>query len=249
MRATLLALSLAVFGSVQLAGAEVVQVITYPATTVTETTVPAATVTETVKTTTTETTTLPTATVTETKTVVSSSPAVLSSGASYYVVHPTRGIINGKFDITARMINGTPLEYGEYIVEQSSGRVYATVDASGNLVAVTSVPTTAVLPERFLVVDGKLVYFNDSLAFRRAKLENEIAVAHANGKLSHNQVKELSKDLAEIRALTLKTNRKGEISTSTRKRIETKFANVQANLADDLANTSKRRARIGIVAD
>lgn len=248
MRATLLALSVAVFGSVQLASAEVVQVITYPATTVTETTtVPAATVTETVKTT--ETTTLPNATITETKTTVTSSPAVLPAGSSYIVVHPTKGIITGKFDVTTRMINGAPLEFGEYIVEQSTGKVYATVDASGNLVAISALPTTTVWPDHFLVVEGKLVYYADNIAFRRAKLEQQISIAHANGKLSHNQMKNLQKDLDEISVLQRKTNRKGKLSSSTLRKIENKFADVQADLASDLADTSKRRARIGIVAD
>jgi hypothetical protein len=249
MRATLLALSVALLGSVQLANAEVVQVITYPATTVTETTIPAATVTETVKTTTTETTTLPGGTVTATKTVVSSSPAVLPAGPSYIVVHPTRGIITGRFDIATRMINGAPLEVGEYIVDQSTGKVYATVDATGSLVTVTALPATAVLPDHFLVVEGKLVYFADNIAYRRAKLDLQIGVAHASGKLSHNQVRNLRKELDEIAVLSRKTNRKGELSASTLRRIENKFANIQADMAGDLAETSKRRARIGIVAD
>lgn len=237
---TLVAVSLAVcFGVAQLAQAETVQVTTYPAATVTETT---TTITKPVTG-----TTVVTTPVVE-KTTIVSGPVTLPTTSSYIVVHPSRGLVTGSFDVATRMIDGRPLESGMYIVEKSSGKVYATVDASGNLVSFTAAPT-ATLGERFVVLGTNVFYYTDDVALRTAKLEAQITAAHADGKLSHEHLKDLKSELNQIQALAAKRNKKGELSSSTKKKIEIKFANVQEDLADDLAKISKRRANIGIVTE
>lgn len=224
--ASLLAVSLAIFGAAQVASAdEVVQQTT--------TTYPSGVTSEKTVTTTTTTATAPTSTFT------------LSGDASYIVVDPTRGPLTGTFDVTRRLLNGQPLTSGVYIVEQASGKVYATVDSSGNIVTVSAVP--AVVPQNFVVVDGGFYFKSDEFALRRAQLATRIAAEHAAGKLSHEQVKELREDLNEIARLSAQKNRKGEYSSSTKRKIETKFAKLQDSLEKDIAYISKKRANIGIV--
>ncbi len=86
---------------------------------------------------------------TTTTTTIESSAApglVLPGGVSYNIVNPTTGVIVGAYT------SGVSVPSGNYIIEQSTGRVIATTDASGRLVAFTSVPS--VLPQRFLLIGG-----------------------------------------------------------------------------------------------
>lgn len=113
--------------------------------------------------------------------------------------------------------------------------------------AYTSLPN--VTPQRFAGVDGKFVFFSDNILLRRAALAQRINVAYADGKLTHNQVRRLRENLNEISRLASKTNRYGELSSGTVRRIEDRFASTNNRLDRSLADVSTRRARIGLVTD
>lgn len=184
-----------------------------------------------------------TETTTTTTTVESTSAPsmVLSSGVAYNIVNPTTGVIVGPYSV------GMTVPSGSYVIEQSTGRVIATTDVSGRLVAFTTFPS--VLPQRFLVVNGQLVYFSDDYAFRRAQLDQKITDEYAAGRLTHNQAKNLREKLGYI--ANLETKRKGDLtySKSTIREIERKFAEVQSNMARNVAETNTRKAKIGLRVD
>lgn len=182
-----------------------------------------------------------TETETTTTTTVSATPSfMLPSGVSYYVVNPATGLFNS-------YVVGQPLSPGMFIVEQGSGKVIASTDVSGTLVAITTMPT--VLPKHFLVMNGQLVYFSNDYAFRRAQLDQQIAANYAAGRLTNHHVKELREDLGDI--ANLETKRRSDLtySRSTIREIERKFARVQGDMARYIADTNSRRARIGIRVD
>lgn len=184
-----------------------------------------------------------TETTTTTTTVESaSSPGyVLPGGVTYNVVNPSSGVIVGPYSV------GMSVPTGNYIIEQNTGRVLATTDASGRLVAFSSVPS--VLPQRFLVINGQMVYFRDDYAFRRAQLDQKINDEYAAGRLTHNQSKTLHEKLGYV--ANLENKRKGDLSysKSTIREIEKKFAEVQSMMAHNVADTNSRKARIGLRVD
>jgi hypothetical protein len=173
---------------------------------------------------------------------------VLPNGSTYVVIDPASGSLLGQYDPVKRYIidGNRPLTAGAYVVEQSSGRVFATADSSGNLVSFTAVPT--VVPQNFVIMNNQLVYAN-SFELRRAQIDGQIASQYAAGRLTNHQVKELRQDLAQIAAL--ETHRKGDgtYSSSRTREIERKFADVQSDLNKYIADTNGKRARIGIRAD
>lgn len=245
------ALLLALAGCTQLALADVIQTTTtYPdgsrATTTeqtTEVTGDAATTTE--KTTVVGDST--TTTTTTEKTTVVSSAIDLPLTNTYIVVDPVSGVLPGVFDVRTHLLDGRALTPGLVIVEKTTGQVFATVDSSGNLVAMTTLP--AVTPQRFAIVDGKMVFFSDDILMRRAALAQRINNLYAAGKLSHDQVRRLRENLNDISRLSNKFDRNGDLSNSTRRRIEDKFASTNNRLERNLADISSRRARIGLVVD
>lgn len=166
---------------------------------------------------------------------------VLPGGVSYNIVNPATGVIVGPYTV------GTTVATGNYIIEQNTGRVLATTDASGRLIAFSGIPS--VLPQRFLVVGGQMVYFSDDYAFRRAQLDQKINDEYAAGRLTHNQAKTLHEKLGYVANLECK--RKGDLSysRSTIREIERKFADVQSLMAHDVAETNSRKARIGLRVD
>lgn len=184
-----------------------------------------------------------TTTTTTVQTTTSAPAFILPGGVTYMAVDPTSGVI-GVYDPATRLINGRPLGAGWYVIEQSSGKVVATADTTGNLVAFSTIPT--VLPTRFLIVNGNMIYFNSDYAWRRAKLEAQIASEFAAGHLTRHQVDDLRDELAKEASLEAKRKSDGTYSSSTVKDIEKKFAYVQSNLAQDLANTNVKRAKIGL---
>jgi hypothetical protein len=181
---------------------------------------------------------------TTTTTTTTSQSYVLPSGGTYVVVDPATGVSRGVYDPVTRMINGQPVPAGYYVIEQSSGRTMATVDASGNLVTFSTIPTA--LPEHFMVVNSQLVYFASDYALRRAKIERRMNDEYTAGKLSKDQVADLNNKLGEIASLDSKRNRKGELKSSTRKRIEKEFDVVQSKMDKDIALINEKRAKIGI---
>lgn len=181
---------------------------------------------------------------TTTTTTIESAAApglVLPGGVTYNIVNPTTGVIVGPYTV------GMSVPSGNYIIEQSTGRVLATTDASGRLIAFSGIPS--VLPQRFLVINGQMVYFSDDYAFRRAQLDQKINDEYAAGRLTHNQAKVLHEKLGYVANLECK--RKGDLSysKSTIREIERKFADVQSLMAHDVADTNSRKARIGLRVD
>ncbi len=163
---------------------------------------------------------------------------VLPGGVAYNLVNPTTSTVIGPY------IVGASVPSGNYIIEQTTGRVLATTEASGRLVAFSNYPS--VLPQRFLLVRGQMVYFSDDYAFRRAQLDQKITAEYAAGRLTHNQSKVLHEKLGYVANLECK--RKGDMSytKSTIREIERKFADVQSLMAHNVADTNSRKARIGL---
>lgn len=184
-------------------------------------------------------------TTTTTTTTVTTQAAVsgfsLPAGVAYYVVNPTTGVVVGDYTL------GMSLAPGYYVIEKTSGKVMATVDPAGTLVAYTTAP--AVVPAHFLVLNGQLVYFTDDFAFRRAQLEQKVTLEYAAGRLTNHQVKELREKLGYI--ANLETKRRGDLtySKSTIRDIERRFAEVQSEMAKYVAETNTRKAKIGIVVN
>ncbi|HEY9680290.1 MAG TPA: hypothetical protein V6C86_01720 [Oculatellaceae cyanobacterium] len=194
------------------------------------------------------TTTAEAQTTTETTTVKTTTTAVeLPSTSTYIVVDPATGLSRGTYDPVTRLWNGQAVPSGYYIVEQSSGRLMATTDASGALVTLTTIP--AVLPSHFVVIDGRMVYFESDYALRRAQLEARIDDQYAGGHLSNLQVKQLKQQISEITNLETKRKSNGTLKESTRREIERRFAQVQSQLDRDIAKISDKRVKIGIKAD
>jgi len=181
----------------------------------------------------------------ETTTITTTTESyVLPTSGSYIVVDPTTGISRGVLDPVTRLVNGQPLSGGVYVVEQGSGKVLATVDSSGTLISLRTVP--AALPERFLVVNGQIVYLESDYALRRAQLEQRIDAEYVAGHLSNEQVRRLKQDISEITALDTKRKSDGRLKESVRKEIEQKFAKVQSEFSQDVAEISSKRAKMGI---
>jgi hypothetical protein len=171
---------------------------------------------------------------------------VLTAGTTYVAVNPTSGVL-GTYDYTTKLIHGAPLPLGCYVIEQTSGKVIASVDSDGSLVAFRTVPT--VLPEHFVVRNGVLFYLGSDYSARRALLEAQISSDYAAGRLSNDNVKELREKLQEIQTLEMKRRVDGTFRSSTAREIERKFARVQSDYAEDIAEINSKKAKIGIVND
>lgn len=179
---------------------------------------------------------------TTTTTVESTAPSVvLPAGVTYSVVNPTTGVIVGPYSV------GMTVPTGNYIIDQSTGRVMATVDTTGSLVAFSSIPT--VLPSRFLVINGQMIYFNDDYSFRRAQLDQKVTDEYTAGRLTNNQAKEIREKLGYISSLQAKRKSDLSYSRSTVREIERKFAEAQSMMSHDIAETNSRKAKIGLRVD
>lgn len=166
---------------------------------------------------------------------------VLPAGVTYNVINPTTGTLIGPYAV------GSSISAGNYIIDQSSGRVVATSDGSGRLIALSTMPST--LPAKFLIVNGQLVYFNDDYSFRRAQLEAKVTDEYAAGRLTNSQAKELREKLGYIANLQAKRKDNSTYSKSTIREIERKFADVNSMMAHDIADTNTRKAKIGLRVD
>jgi len=168
---------------------------------------------------------------------------ILPAGTTYVAVNPS-GTLLGTYDYATRLLNGAPLPSGCYVVEKPTGRVLATTDASGNLIAFTTVPTA--LPERFVIKNGVVFFLGSDYSARRAQLEAQINAEFAAGHLSNTDVKELQEKLQEIQALEMKRRDDGTYKSSTAREIERKFARLQSDYAEDIASINEKRAKIGL---
>jgi len=112
----------------------------------------------------------------ETRTV-SSPTFTLPAGASYIVVDPA----TGKFvsDYSTRV----QIPFGYYVAEKTSGKIVATTDASGNLIAFSTAPATKVLVQ---------------VEERRTALEQAIADALAKNTVTVTEIAPMRKALAEV---------------------------------------------------
>jgi len=168
---------------------------------------------------------------------------VLPAGATYIAVNPS-GTLLGTYDYAARLLNGAPLPLGCYVVEKTTGKVLATTDPNGRLIAFTTTPT--VLPEHFIVRSGALFFLGSDYSARRAQLDAQINTDFAAGHLSNTNVKDLREKLQEIQALEMKRRDDGTYRSSTAREIERKFARVQSDYSEDIAEINEKRAKIGI---
>ncbi len=179
-----------------------------------------------------------TETTTQTTVETTAPNLVLPGGVTYSIVNPSSGLIVGPYAV------GMTVPMGNYIIDQNSGRVLATVDGAGRLLGFSSFP--AVLPQRFMVINGQMIYFNDDYAFRRAQLDQKITDEYAAGRLTNNQAKLLREKLGYVANLEVRRKSNLTYSKSTIREIERKFADVQAMMAHDIADTNTRKARIGL---
>jgi hypothetical protein len=163
------------------------------------------------------------------------------------MVVDANGVLMGAYDPVTRMFDGHRMVSGLYLIEKSNGRVVATVDASGNLIAFSSMPAT--LPAHFVVVNGSLVYAANNYNFRRAEFEQRISDEYAEGRLTHNQVLKLRDELAKIASLETRTRSDGTLSLSRSQDIERRFSRVADDLSRYVADTNTKRARIGLRVD
>ncbi len=123
-----------------------------------------------------------------TTTVTSSNSAVVQLPASgqYVVVDPLTGQIQGKYDPSARLVDGGALRTGVVIVDQANGGPVGFVDASLNIVDVAISPASPTL----------LVSINT----RRQELNTRIDEALNRGALTPAQATEFRAELDRIAA-------------------------------------------------
>ena len=112
----------------------------------------------------------------ETRTI--SSPAfALPAGTPYIVVDPLSGKLFGDYSSTVR------IPAGYYVAERTTGKVVATTDVNGNLIAITSAPATNILAQ---------------IQERRAALEQQIADAIAKNTVTVTEIKPLRTALEQV---------------------------------------------------
>lgn len=112
-------------------------------------------------------------------TTVSSPAFALSAGSSYIVVDPLSGKLFGDYSASVRV------PAGYYIAERTSGRVVATTDVSGNMVAITSAPAPNILVQ---------------IQERRTALQQQIADAIAKNTVTVTEISPLRTALEQVAA-------------------------------------------------
>jgi hypothetical protein len=95
---------------------------------------------------------------------------LFSPSDTYIVVDPLSGSTQGTFDIETGTFNGRMLSNNYVIVDKFTGKVLATADNSGQIIAISSVPATSAL---LSAIDA-----------RRAAIDHLITNALANGQIS-----------------------------------------------------------------
>ncbi len=132
-------------------------------------------------------------TVVETRTVSSPTFSV-PAGTSYMVVDPATGKLFSEYSSTVKV------PAGYFIAERTSGKVVATTDSAGNIVAISSAPAANVLMQ---------------VQERRTALEQQIADAIARKTVSVSEVAPLRAALEQIAAQEVVLNRNGGVVTYT----------------------------------
>lgn len=165
----------------------------------------------------------------------------LPAGSSYIVVDPGTGKVFGNYSAELRIPSGY------YVVEQTTGKVVASADPSGALVAVTAVTPGTVLSDRIVVQNGGLVYLIDDYSVRRSLLSSKIDAEYSSGRLTKYQVADLKRDLRRVADLESKRKKDGTYSSSRRREIERRLADVSLDLESDIARTNRKRASLGII--
>jgi hypothetical protein len=114
---------------------------------------------------------------------------VFPAESSYIVVDGRSGIVVGNYDVASKLLEGGQIPpTGALIVEKSSGRLVATVDATGRVVDVYASPVTETL--------------STTIIERRARLSKMINDAVAAGVLSKEQAAAMRAELDRIAAET-----------------------------------------------
>lgn len=124
---------------------------------------------------------------TTTRTTTTSTDAAivnLSANGNYRVVDPITGRLLGRYDPTARLVEGRALESGVVIVDDSNGGLVATVDSRGNIVDISRAPAT-----QTLIV---------SIDTRRQDLNRRIEDALNKGQLNAAQATAMRAELDRI---------------------------------------------------
>ncbi|MBI5174003.1 MAG: hypothetical protein HY986_14065 [Candidatus Melainabacteria bacterium] len=108
----------------------------------------------------------------------------LPRAGNYLVVDPTTGILKGRYDPVAGLVDGRQIQSGLAIVDGPSGRVMAIADATGRIVDVTVAPAS----------DTMLM----AIEARRKEMDRSLAEALSAGRLPSAQVVSLRSELERI---------------------------------------------------
>lgn len=122
--------------------------------------------------------------VVQSRTLNSIAMPALSSSGNYLVVDPITGLLKGRFDPVAGLVDGRTLQAGLVIVDRPTGNVVAIIDGSGRAVDASVAPASDVL----------LV----SIESRRKDLNRQIAEALNRGRLSSLEANALRAELERI---------------------------------------------------
>lgn len=108
----------------------------------------------------------------------------LSANGTYQVVDPISGQLIGRYDQSARLVDGRALQSGVVIVDKANGGLVATVDSNGNIVDIGVAPAS----QRLIV----------SLDTRRQDLNRRIDAALASGQMNAAQASSMRAELESI---------------------------------------------------
>lgn len=123
----------------------------------------------------------------------------LPTTSTYVLVDPITGNVRGNFDPSRGLTDTRMIQSGLVIIDKNTGKLIATVDASGRPIDVTSAPAF-----------DSLVVAIDS---RRADLERMITDALSKGTMSAEQAGLLRADLNKIEAEEMAAKQSGGVLT------------------------------------
>lgn len=124
-------------------------------------------------------------------TTISSPAFALPTGTPYIVVDPLSGKLFGDYSATVRV------PAGYYVAERTTGKVVATTDVNGNLIAITSAPASNILAQ---------------IQERRAALEQQIADAIAKNTVTVTEIKPLRSALEQVAAQEVVLRQSGPVT-------------------------------------
>ncbi len=124
---------------------------------------------------------------------------VLPTTSTYVLFDPISGNVKGNFDPTRGLTDATLLQSGLVVINQDTGKIIATVDASGRPIDVASAPAF-----------GSLVVAIDT---RRSDMERMINDGLSRGTISPEQASLLRVDLSKIEADEIAAKQSGGVMT------------------------------------